>query len=98
MSLPIRFDPAASHELLEAAEFYDLERPGLGVEFLDELEAALKQLGDNPESCPVELGETRKLVLARFPYSVMYWIDASAIVVTAVAHQRRRPRYWGDRP
>lgn len=98
MSLPVAFDPAAQHELLEAAEFYDLERPGLGGALLDEVEAALRRIADHPESCPVELGETRKLVLDRFPYSIMYWIGAAGIVVSAIAHQRRRPYYWGDRP
>jgi toxin ParE1/3/4 len=93
----ISFDASAQLELDEAADFYDLESPGLGAEFLDTVEAALHSLLEFPESCPVLLGETRKLVLGRFPYSLMFWIDGDVIVVSAIAHQRRRPGYWRDR-
>lgn len=36
-------------------------------------------------------------VLRRFPYTVHYEFNASAVTVLAVAHQRRRPRYWDER-
>lgn len=96
MTRSISFDASAQLELDEAADFYDLESLGLGAEFVDSVEAALHSLLEFPESCPVLLGETRKLVIERFPYSVMYWIDGDVIVVSAVAHQRRRPGYWRD--
>ena len=97
MILPVQFDPAAAHELREAADFYDLQRPGLGDEFLDEARAVLDRVAERPEAWPVTLGETRKAVLSRFPYSIMYWIDDTGVNVSAVAHHSRRPFYWGDR-
>ncbi len=93
----VTFDLAAERELLEAVEFYDLERPGLGQLFLNEVEAALQHIVDYPQGAPVPLGETRKLVLDRFPYSIMYWLDESGVVVSAVAHHSRRPFYWQHR-
>ncbi|MHB9003944.1 MAG: type II toxin-antitoxin system RelE/ParE family toxin [Coriobacteriia bacterium] len=98
MSHAVAFEPTASLELNEAADFYDLERPGLGAEFLDAVEAALTVIADMPAAFPVELGETRKRVINRFPYSVMYWFDDATVHVSAIAHHRQRPRYWGDRP
>jgi toxin ParE1/3/4 len=97
MSHEVVFEPTASHELNEAADFYDLEGPGLGTEFLDAVEAALIAVVENPGAFPRELGETRKRVVSRFPYSIMYWFDDTAVHVSAIAHQRRRPGYWGDR-
>jgi len=94
----IFFDPAAERELEEAADFYDLESAGLGTEFLEAVHVALTGLLDFPESCPLLLGKTRKLVLERFPYSVMYWLDDELVVVSAIAHQSRRPGYWRARP
>lgn len=93
----IFFDSAAQRELDEAADFYDLESTGLGERFLDAVRSELGGLLEFPESCPVLLGETRKLVLERFPYSVMYWTDGGVIAVYAIAHQSRRPGYWQDR-
>jgi plasmid stabilization system protein ParE len=40
---------------------------------------------------------TRRLVLQRFPYNVFYRVGAEAIVIVAVAHQKRRPAYWAAR-
>jgi plasmid stabilization system protein ParE len=93
----VLFEPAASHELNEAADFYDLERPGLGTEFLDAVETALLAVADNPGASPIELGETRKRVVRRFPYSILYSFDDTVVHVSAIAHHRRRPGYWGER-
>jgi toxin ParE1/3/4 len=39
--------------------------------------------------------EGRRYLLPRFPYGVVYGVAADAsIVVVALAHARRRPRYW----
>jgi plasmid stabilization system protein ParE len=91
------FEPATQQELEEAADFYDLESPGLGMRFGDAVKDVIENLLEFSESCPVRLGETRKLVLARYPYSILYRIDGGRVVVSAVAHQSRRPGYLGDR-
>ena len=91
------FEPTASRELNEAADFYDLERTGLGTEFLDAVEAALFVVVDNPAGFPLKFGETRKCVVRRFPYSIMYWFDDTTVYVSAVAHHKRRPGCWGER-
>ena len=93
----IFFDSAAQREFDEAADFYDLESPGLGERFINAVYSALEGLSEYPESCPILLGETRKLVLGRFPYSVMYWTNGEVIAVSAIAHQSRRPGYWQNR-
>ncbi len=93
----LTFDPAAERDLLEAVEFYDLERPSLGQLFLDRVEAALQQIVAYPQGAPAALGQPRKFVLDGFPYSIMYWLDESGVVVSAVAHQSRRLFYWQNR-
>jgi hypothetical protein len=37
------------------------------------------------------------VVVARFPYSIVYKQDPDKIVIVAIAHQRRRPGYWQRR-
>ncbi len=97
MTHEVLFEPGAFRELNEAADFYDLEQLGLGTAFLDAAQAALLDVADNPNAFPILLGETRKRVVSRFPYSILYWFDGMAVHVSAVAHHRRRPGYWGDR-
>ena len=39
----------------------------------------------------------RRFLINRFPFSLVYGIDGDTIVVIAVAHLHREPRYWADR-
>lgn len=97
MTSGVRFHPEAELELYAAADFYDREGPGLGSDFLEEVDRALRGAIELPEASPLGLGLTRRLVLQRFPYSVMYYVSHREIVVSAIAHQCRRPYYWRDR-
>jgi hypothetical protein len=36
-------------------------------------------------------------LLTRFPYGVIYGLEGDTIIVVAVAHLHRQPRYWADR-
>jgi hypothetical protein len=42
-------------------------------------------------------GETRRCLLRRFPYGLIYALDQDDILILAVAHTRREPGYWRDR-
>jgi hypothetical protein len=39
----------------------------------------------------------RRWPLRRFPFYMIFRVDAEAVVVLAVGHERRRPEYWGGR-
>jgi toxin ParE1/3/4 len=97
VSAKVGFHPGARLEMREAADFYDLERSGLGTEFLDAVEQTMLQVAKYPESSPIVLGAVRKRTVVRFPYSVIYSARAGGIHVSAVAHNSRRPFYWRDR-
>jgi plasmid stabilization system protein ParE len=40
---------------------------------------------------------TSRLYLKRFPYTLICRIEGDSVKVIAVAHQSRRPGYWGGR-
>ena len=95
--MKVAFLPPAQSELDEAVAWYNRQAAGLGREFLDELDRAVRRAIAFPLSYPeIERG-IRRCRLARFPYGVIYGIDGESLVVVAVAHLHRRPRYWIDR-
>ncbi len=97
MKRRVRFDSAAELELNEAADYYDLESPGLGSVFLDEVDRALAQVTEFPDAAtPVHVG-VRKRLLTKFPYTLLYSLRGDEIRILAVAHQKRRPFYWHGR-
>jgi hypothetical protein len=94
----VGFHPAARRKLPEAADFYDLEKPGLGGEFLHEVELAIGGLVvDHPEASAVVLSQVCKRLVAKFPYSVFYSVRDGGTRVAASAHHSRRPFYWQSR-
>lgn len=80
----------------------DDRRPGLGAEFLDELERVVGLVTQRPRSFPrlkdPAAGlEVRRALLPRFPYAVAFMEMAEEIRILAVCHSARRPGYWLDR-
>ena len=84
-------------ELREAVRFYEGEAAGLGAEFAAEVRAAIGQVLEHPLSGTPARAGTRRKLLARFPYSLIYLPHPRQITIFAVMHHRRRPGYWLDR-
>lgn len=95
--MKIHFLTIAQKEVEEAVAWYNEQSEGLGREFLNELDRAVRRIVTFPLSCPeIEFG-LRRCLLARFPYGLIYGIDQDTLVVLAVAHLHRQPHYWIDR-
>jgi plasmid stabilization system protein ParE len=93
----IRFLEAAQQEVDDAVAWYDEREEELGRDFLDELDRAIRRIKSFPlASTEIEPG-IRRCLLARFPYSLIYGIEQELIIVIAVSHLHREPRYWIDR-
>jgi len=64
--------PLAESELLEAVRFYEDRAPGLGKDLLQDFQRAVDRIHDNPES-GVKMGQlVRRLLLRRFPFSILF--------------------------
>jgi toxin ParE1/3/4 len=93
----VEFLPPAGEEFVFAAKYYEAEESGLGEAFIEEVERAAMRIAAFPEHGSSHLAGTRRIVLARFPYSVVYREEAGVLLVVAVAHHRQRPGYWRHR-
>ena len=92
-----RIETAAEAELAEAAEWYDATRVGLGAELLDEFDSGVRRIVEFPHAWQPLSPRTRQHQLHRFPYAIVYQVRDDEIVIVAVAHLRRQPRYWRGR-
>lgn len=93
----IEFSPEAKTEFSDGENYYERQVPGLGARFRAEVRDALKRLRLWPLAAPIERGEVRRMILSRFPYKLLYSVEADHIYVIAVAHLHRAPDYWVDR-
>ena len=87
----------AETEINEAADFYDLESPGLGNVFIDEIQRATLSIVEFPAAAPLVRGRVRKRIVTKFPYSLVYAAREDEVRILAVAHHKRRPFYWRGR-
>ena len=95
--LPIEFHPDARTEVLEAFDWYAQHSEAVANSFLAELEFAGNAIQESPELWAAYLHGTRRYLMKRFPFVVVYRNTPSRIEVVAVAHGGRRPGYWGER-
>ena len=93
----IRFHPEARHELRAAVLFYETEAVGLGRELLHEVRVVVSRIAEWPASGTPDGNDIRRVILARFPFTVVYQVLQDAVEVVAVMHQRQRPGYWKHR-
>jgi toxin ParE1/3/4 len=93
----LKFLPAAEAELLHEVEYFSAARNGTGVRFQAAVEAALSRALRYPEGGAPSPGSTRSMLVKGFPFSVVYRVSASELLVVAVAAHRRRPGYWSGR-
>lgn len=92
-----RFLLPAEEEMTEASVFYEAATSGLGTGFLDEVQRVIAILREHPELGQGVGRGLRRALLHRFPFSLIYSVEADVILIVAVAHQRRRPDYWRNR-
>lgn len=93
----VLFLPAARDEFFAAAERYEAVSPGLGEAFVAEVERAVSRIATFPDHGSPYVAGSRRIVLRRFPFDVVYLHAADHLLVVAIAHQRRSPFYWRDR-
>ncbi len=95
--MKVSFLDVAQQELDEAINYFNDEAPNLGEEFLGEVEKVLDRIGNHPNAWHLCSSRTRRCLLRRFPYGVIYQILEKEILVIAVACLHREPNYWQDR-
>ena len=89
--------PQAEAERLDARDWYEEQRPGLGGAFATEVDMVLGRIVQTPLAYPRVQGETRRALVRRFPYAIYFHAVADEIVVLGVIHGRRHPRRWQSR-
>jgi len=101
MSWQVVARPQAENDILEAADWYDTQRAGLGDEFIEEILTVFDALEVNPllhcRRHPTK--NIRWRYPKRFPYRVIYEAieEKQPVIIAAVVHAARHDRVWQRR-
>lgn len=95
--MKVEFIEPVAIELDDAIEFYNQQSQGLGNKFFDEILKTIDLILHYAEIWSKNSENTRKAVLNKFPYHLIYALHDDKLYIIAVAHQHREPEYWIDR-
>jgi len=91
------FHPDAKEEFDGAVEFYENNQSGLDLEFAEEIYATIARIVKYPDAWSTLSKNSRRCIVSRFPYGLIYQIKSHTLRIIAVAHLHRRPGYWKER-
>jgi toxin ParE1/3/4 len=91
------YHSSAQAEYLEAVRHYSGIRAVLGMSFVTAVESAIERARQFPEAYGKVAQNIRHIGTHRFPYVIVYEVQADRIFIWAVAHTSREPGYWKRR-
>lgn len=92
-----RLDPAARDEYLNAAQHYLAVSPRIAAAFVEQIEAGIARIRENPLTWRVIEAEVRRYLVKQFPFGIYYTVENDEIIVWAIMPLRRKPGYWHER-
>jgi toxin ParE1/3/4 len=97
MTKGIVFRPVADAEFIESADWYEDQRKGLGLDFIDHVQHILDNIAESPLRYPVVFKDIREGLVSKFPFVVYYRVKLDRVVILAVFHCSRDPAIWKSR-
>ena len=82
---------------IHAIKYYNRELAGLGDKFLFQILSSIERIIEFPEAWHIFNKNTRRCLLHKFPYGIIYKIFDKEILVIAIANLHREPDYWMNR-
>jgi plasmid stabilization system protein ParE len=89
--------PEAQADLAETQKWYEERATGLGRQFVEAVDDTLVSITNNPLAYPTVRNVVRRALTKRFPYGVLFLVEADTAVVLAILHQARDPELWSRR-
>jgi hypothetical protein len=85
-------NPFAELDLHSSFEFYELQKDGLGQEFMTQVDLTIQCIKLNPFQFSQEKQNIRKALVERFPFAVYYFLNDDLINIFAIFHFSRNPK------
>jgi toxin ParE1/3/4 len=84
-------------EFEAAADWYLARSPRASARFSQAVLSALEAISESPLRWPAYLHGTRRYLLHRFPFAIIYLDEPQQLDIVAIAHTSRMPGYWKRR-
>lgn len=92
--MKLRLTSFAKAELFRVHRYYERKAPGLGDQFLDEVQAVFRLIKEYPRAWTRLDEGIYRCRLSVFSYGVLYRVDHQECIVFVIGHLARKPMYW----
>lgn len=93
----VSFNEEAKAEYYKSVKYYKEIDVQLSEEFYDAVQEAILDIKQFPDSGHSYLHNTRRVLLDRFPFAIIYKRKDDLIAILAIHHTKRKPSYWEKR-
>ncbi len=97
MTLPVKWLSEAVDELVTATDRYDGLEDGLGIRFLNAVDATIELVQKNPFGYSLLRNGRRRANVKRFPYGLFFDVEGDEIIIVSCFHAKRNPEEWQKR-
>ena len=87
----VEFLSIAEEEFAEAVDYYNDQSKGLGFEFAAEVKHTLERIIEFPNAWSPLSRRSRRCLLNRFPFGIIYQIRPDNILIVALMNIQREP-------
>jgi plasmid stabilization system protein ParE len=91
------FHPLARQEFIDAIDYYNESQEALGLTFAEEVYKAIQLILQFPQAWSQFSKNTRRCIINRFPYGIIYKEIKNEILIISVMHLNREPVYGHKR-
>jgi plasmid stabilization system protein ParE len=90
---------SAEIDLDDAFIWYELNKPGLGIVFILEVDKSFQHILKYPQASGKQYKNTFRFVMKKFPYSIYYKLEtaSSQIQVLGILHHWQDPKTMKER-
>jgi len=91
MRYQVLFKEQAVRDVEVSFLYYEEQQPGLGVQFIEQMDNTMASVSENPVLWPVRYRQVREAMVRRFPFVILYEVEENHIIVYSVFHTSQHP-------
>lgn len=95
--MKVEFSQGAREELIAGIEYYELQQPGLGLAFSEQVYSTAERIIEFPAGWTPLDNTFHRCLVKQFPYALIYTVLDQTLLITAVMNLHRKPDYWRKR-
>ncbi len=92
--MKIKFSDIARQEYMDAIDYYNSRRDGLGYEFAIEIDEGIKNICLYSSAWQELSIRIRRYLIKRFPFGIIYSSENDTIIVLSIMNLHQKPKNW----